>query len=63
MAKFIIKKHYISFPGEGYYSSFTDNNNNNPNCLNIAIEVKEELVADPRWWPDTRTDWPADHRS
>jgi hypothetical protein len=29
------------------------------------ISVKEEgkLVAGSRLWPDTRTDWPTDHRS
>jgi hypothetical protein len=24
---------------------------------------KEKLVAGPRWWPDTRIDWPTDRRS
>jgi hypothetical protein len=25
--------------------------------------AKEKLVTDPRWAPDTRTDWPTDCRS
>jgi hypothetical protein len=27
------------------------------------VEEKEKLVAGPRWWADTRTDWPTDRRS
>jgi hypothetical protein len=29
----------------------------------ISKEMKEKLVAGPRWRPDTRTDWPTDRRS
>jgi hypothetical protein len=27
------------------------------------MELKQKLVAGPRWWPDTGTDWPTDRRS
>jgi hypothetical protein len=27
------------------------------------FKEKEELVTGPRWAPDSRTDWPTDHRS
>jgi hypothetical protein len=29
----------------------------------ISKEEKDKLVGGPRLWPDTRTDWPNDHRS
>jgi hypothetical protein len=27
------------------------------------MEEKAKLVAGPRWWSDTRRDWPTDRRS
>jgi hypothetical protein len=35
----------------------------NRNCLNEKLKEKEKLVADPRWAPDTKTDWPTDYLS
>jgi hypothetical protein len=26
----------------------------------VSMEGKEKLVVDPRWWLDTRKDWPTD---
>jgi hypothetical protein len=34
--------------------------NNKPQ---LSKEEKEKLVADPKWVPDTKTDWPTDCRS
>jgi hypothetical protein len=31
-------------------------------CVCVCVE-KEKLVAGPRWWPNTRRDWPTDRRS
>jgi hypothetical protein len=30
---------------------------------NNQREKEEKLVADPRWVPDTKTDWPTERRS
>jgi hypothetical protein len=39
------------------------NNNRNRNYLKIiSMQVQENLVRDPRWWPDFRTDWPTVRR-
>jgi hypothetical protein len=36
----------------------------NCKCLKVfSMKVKENLVVGPKWWPDTRTDWPTDSRS
>jgi hypothetical protein len=35
-----------------------------PSRLKIfSLDVKEESIARPRWWPDTRTELPTDRRS
>jgi hypothetical protein len=48
MAKFIIKKHYISFPGEGYYSSFTDVEchtvGSAPTLYGLDVRLQEKAV-------------------
>jgi hypothetical protein len=35
----------------------------NPQLSKENFKEKEKLVADPRWVPDTKTDWPAVCRS
>jgi hypothetical protein len=35
----------------------------NPQLSKENIKEKDKLVADPRWAPDTKTDWPTDCRA
>jgi hypothetical protein len=36
----------------------------NHKCLKIiSVNGREKIVVGRSWWPDTRTDWPTDHRS
>jgi hypothetical protein len=42
-------------------ASLTERNRNFQKI--ISVKEKENLVAGPRWWPDTSTDWPNDRRS
>jgi hypothetical protein len=35
----------------------------NPQLSKANLKEKDKLVVDPRWVPDTKTDWPTDCRS